>query len=118
MAYVDGFVAAVRDRKKTTANSTISAEAKTREDHYPIRQPLEFQGTHLRERGLHPLVLGALSGIAWFLGVMWLNYAGGPTVSLTMAIVTGIFVMFLTLFLATASIIVGPRRTSSTVCWA
>jgi hypothetical protein len=103
----------------TTAKGKVTAEAKIREDHNPIRQPLEFQGAHIPDLGLHPVVLVTLSGIAWFLGVTWLYFSGGPTVSLTSAIVTGIIVMFLTLFLATASVAVGQRRASpASVCWA
>jgi hypothetical protein len=94
MAHVDGLVA------------TLFA---TREDHNLIRQPPEFQGTHLPDLGLHPLALITLSGIAWFLAVTWLTYAGGPTVRPVWAIVTGMFVMFLTLCLAAAPGVVGLR---------
>ena len=71
MAYVDGIAATVltANRETITANSKVTAKSKTREDPNPIRQPPEFQGTHLPDLGLHPLVLITLSGIAWFLAV-------------------------------------------------
>jgi hypothetical protein len=119
MAYVDGFVATVltANRETITANSKVTAESKTREDHNPIRQPPEFQGTHPPDLGLHPLVLVTISGIAWFLAVTWLTNTGGPTVRPVWAIVAGMFVMFLTLCLAAAPGVVGLRRAlSAAIC--
>jgi hypothetical protein len=119
MAYVDGIAATVltANRGAITANSKVTAKSKTREDHNPIRQPPEFQGTHLPDLGLHPLVLVTLSGIAWFLAVTWLTNTGGPTVRPVWAIVAGMFVMFLTLCLAAAPGVVGLRRALAvTIC--
>ncbi len=115
MAYVDGIVATVltANRETITANSKVTAKSKTREDHNPIRQPPEFQDTHLPDLGLHPLVLVTISGIAWFLAVTWLTSTGGPTVTPVWAIVAGMFVMFLTLCLAAAPGVVGLRRALS-----
>jgi hypothetical protein len=45
----------------------------------------------------------ALSGVAWFLAVSWLNFAGGPRLELHVAIVSGMLVMLFTLFLRLAS---------------
>ena len=61
--------------------------------------------------GVHPVVIKiALSAVAWFLAVTWLNFAGGVQVDLTLAVVMGIFVMFFMLFLLTASMVVDDRR--------
>jgi hypothetical protein len=115
MAYVDGIVATVltANRETTTANSKATAESKPRADHNPIRQPPKFQGIHLPDLGLHPLVLVTISGIAWFLAVTWLTNTGGPTVKPVWAIVAGLFVMFLTLCLAAAPGVVALRRALS-----
>src|SRR5262245_6745826 len=119
MAYFDGIAATVftANRETITANSKVTAKAKTCEDYNPIRQPPEFQGTHLPDPGLRPLVLVTLSGIAWFLAVTWLTNTGGPTVRPVWAIVAGMLVMFLTLCLAAAPGVVGLRRAlSATIC--
>ena len=115
MAYVDGIAATVltANRETITANCKVTAKSKTPENPNPIRQPPEFQGTHLPDLGLHPLVLITLSGIAWFLAVTWLTNTGGPTVRPVWAIVAGMFVMFLTLCLAAAPGVVGLRRALS-----
>jgi hypothetical protein len=61
--------------------------------------------------GVHPVMIKiALSAVAWFLAVTWLNFAGGVQVDLTLAVVMGIFVMFFMLFLLTASMVVDDRR--------
>ena len=61
--------------------------------------------------GVHPVVIRvALSGVAWVLAVTWLNFAAGMEVDLDLAVVTGFFVMFLTLFLLTASLVVNDPR--------
>ena len=43
-----------------------------------------------------------LSGVAWFLALTWLNFAGGPRLELPVAIVSGMLVMLFTLFLLVA----------------
>ena len=60
---------------------------------------------------IHPAVFTiALSGVAWFLAVAWLNFAGKVKVDLVLSVVTGFFVMFFTLFLVAASMIVNDPR--------
>jgi hypothetical protein len=60
---------------------------------------------------IHPAVFTiALSGVAWFLAVAWLNFAGKVEVDLVLSVVTGFFVMFFTLFLVAASMIVNDPR--------
>jgi len=80
-------------------------------EHYqPILQSLELQRTRPTISGLHRIAVIALSVIAWFLAVMWLNFTGEPKVGLVLAIVSGICVMFLTLILlATSSVFNNPR---------
>jgi len=61
--------------------------------------------------GIHPAVFKiALSAVAWFLAVAWLDFAGGVEVDLVLSVVIGFFVMFFTLFLVAASMIVNDRR--------
>lgn len=61
--------------------------------------------------GVHPVVIRVvLSAVAWFLAVTWLNFAADMEVDLDLAVVTGFFVMFLTLFLLTASLVVNDPR--------
>jgi hypothetical protein len=61
--------------------------------------------------GAHPAVIKiALSAVAWFLAVAWLDFSGGPEVDLVLAVVTGLFIMFFTLFLATASMVINDPR--------
>jgi hypothetical protein len=61
--------------------------------------------------GVHPAVIEiALSAVMWFLAVAWLNFTGGPEVDMVLVIVTGFFVMFFTLFLLAASMIVDDPR--------
>ena len=52
----------------------------------------------------------ALSAVVWFLAVAWLDFSGGAEVDLSLAVVTGFFVMFFTLFLVTASMAVNDQR--------
>ena len=50
--------------------------------------------------GVHPAGIKiAMSAVVWFLAVVWFDFSGGPEVDLNLAIVTGFFVMFLTLSL-------------------
>jgi hypothetical protein len=46
----------------------------------------------------------ALSGMAWFLAVAWLDFSDGLKVGLVPALVIGLFVMYLTLFLLAAPV--------------
>ena len=60
---------------------------------------------------MHPAVIKVgLSAVVWFLAVAWLNFSGAPEVNFTLAVVTGFFVMFFTLFLVTASMAVNDKR--------
>jgi hypothetical protein len=45
-----------------------------------------------------PAVAVALSAVAWFLAVTWLNVVGGARLHLPAAIVSGMLVMLFTLF--------------------
>ena len=56
------------------------------------------------------LVKIALSAVAWFLAVAWLDFSGGPHVDLVLAIVTGFFVMFFTLLLVASSMAISDPR--------
>lgn len=59
---------------------------------------------------VHPVVIKVLlSAVSWFLAVTW-NFASGMEVDFDLAVVTGFFVMFLTLFLLTASLVVNDPR--------
>ena len=51
----------------------------------------------------------ALSAVAWFLAVVWLNFSGGPQLDLVPAIVMGFFVMSFTLLLLAASTTIGDH---------
>ena len=60
---------------------------------------------------VHPAVIKiALSGAAWFLAVAWLDFSGGPEVDLVLSVVTGFFIMFFTLFLLTATMVINDPR--------
>ena len=60
---------------------------------------------------VHPVVIKVLlSAVSWFLAVTWLNFASRMEVDFDLAVVTGFFVMFLTLFLLTASLVVNDPR--------
>jgi hypothetical protein len=61
--------------------------------------------------GVHPAVIKiAMSAVVWFLAVAWLDFSGGPEVDLNLAVVTGFFVMFFTLFLLAASMVIDDPR--------
>jgi hypothetical protein len=61
--------------------------------------------------GVHPAVVKiAMSAVVWFLAVAWFDFSGGPEVDLNLAVVTGFFVMFFTLFLLAASIVIDDPR--------
>jgi hypothetical protein len=61
--------------------------------------------------GVHPAVIKiALSAIVWLLAVTWLNFTGGVEVDFALAVVTGFFVVFFTLLLLTASMVVDDPR--------
>ena len=77
----------------------------------PLRQPVEEQPALAQTTGVHPAVIKvALSAVVWFLAVAWLDFSGGVEVDLPLAVVTGFFVMFFTLFLVTASMTVNDPR--------
>ena len=72
---------------------------------------LEPEPALLPITGVHPAVIKiALSAVVWFLAVAWFDFSGGPEVDLDLAVVTGFFVMFFTLFLLTASMVVDDPR--------
>src|SRR5262249_36607197 len=61
--------------------------------------------------GVHPAVIKiAISAAVWFLAVAWLDFSGGPEVNINLAVVTGFFVMFFTLFLMAASMVIDDPR--------
>jgi hypothetical protein len=61
--------------------------------------------------GVHPAVIKiAMSAVVWFLAVAWFDFSGGPEVDLYLAVVTGFFVMFFTLFLMAASMVIDDPR--------
>ena len=61
--------------------------------------------------GVHPAVIKiAMSAVVWFLAVAWFDFSGGPEVDLNLAVVTGFFVMFFTLFLMAASMVIDDPR--------
>jgi hypothetical protein len=61
--------------------------------------------------GVHPAVIKiAMSAVAWFLAVAWLDFSGGPEVDLILTIAAGFFVMFFTLFLLAASMVIDDPR--------
>jgi hypothetical protein len=64
------------------------------------------QSPELQSPYLRTMVEVALSGVAWFVAVIWLNLVGGPQVGLTVVIVTGMLVMFLTLLLLAISMVI------------
>jgi hypothetical protein len=56
-----------------------------------------------RIAGVHLFVIQiALSGVAWFLAVAWLDFSDGLKLGVVPAAVVGLFVMYLTLFLLAA----------------
>jgi hypothetical protein len=77
----------------------------------PISRLLAAESTLRPPPGIHPAVYKiALSAVAWFLAVAWLDFATGVEVDLVLTVVTGFFVMFFTLLLVSASMIVNDRR--------
>lgn len=76
-----------------------------------LRRPVEAQPALTQITGVHPAVFKvALSAVVWFLAVAWLDFSGGAEVDLSLAVATGFFVMFFTLFLVTASMVVNDPR--------
>lgn len=76
-----------------------------------LQEPVEEQAAVAQITGVHPAVFKvALSAVVWFLAVAWLDFSGGPEVDLSLAVVTGFFVIFFTLFLVTASMAVNDPR--------
>jgi hypothetical protein len=71
----------------------------------------ESEPAFLPVTGVHPAVIKiAMSAVVWFLAVAWFDFSGGPEVDLDLAVATGFFVMFFTLFLLTASMVVDDPR--------
>ena len=80
-------------------------------DNRPLCDPVEEHPALAPTTGVHPAVIKvALSAVVWFLAVAWLDFSGGPEVDLSLAVLTGFFVMFFTLFLVTASMAVKDPR--------
>ena len=76
-----------------------------------VSRTLESDLALLPVTGVHPAVIKiAMSAVVWFLAVAWFDFSGGPEVDLNLAVVTGFFVMFFTLFLLTASMVVDDPR--------
>ncbi len=72
---------------------------------------LESEPALLPITGIHPAVIKiAMSVVVWFLAVAWFDFSGGPEVDLNLAVITGFFVMFFTLFLLAASMVVDDPR--------
>ena len=72
---------------------------------------VESDTAFLPVTGVHPAVIKiAMSAVVWFLAVAWFDFSGGAEVDLDLAVVTGFFVMFFTLFLLTASMVVEDPR--------
>src|SRR6478609_5594290 len=101
-----------RTTAKPAAERTLAAGSRgPRHNNHSMHQSHELQRAHLPGSDLHPITLIALSTVAWFLAVMWLNFIGSPNVGLVPAVVNGIFVMFLTAILLVASLVIDdPRR--------
>ena len=72
---------------------------------------LESEPALLPITGVHPAVIKiAMSAVVWFLAVAWFNFSGAPEMNLDLAVVTGFFVMFFTLFLLAASKVIDDPR--------
>lgn len=76
----------------------------------------ELLAAFLPTTGTRVIVIQAVSAAVWFLAVMWVNFTGGAEVDFALAVVTGVFVGFLTLLLAISSVVIkssvvidGPR---------
>jgi hypothetical protein len=59
---------------------------------------------------LNPIAVITLSVAAWFLAVIWLNFAGSPKLGLILATVSGVFVMFLTAALLVVSSVIDDAQ--------
>jgi hypothetical protein len=80
-------------------------------DSKPVYRPVQIERASVPTTGVHPTVIKiGLSVAAWFAAVAWLNFAGGVEVDFTLAVVTGFFVMFFTLFLLAGWTIVDDPR--------
>jgi hypothetical protein len=82
-------------------NRVLKCAASTaKADEVHLSQWLEQEPALPRIAGVHPFVLPiALSGVAWFLAVAWLDFSDGLKVGLVPALAVGLLVMYLTLFL-------------------
>jgi hypothetical protein len=77
----------------------------------PLPRSPGLKPAHLPTTGVHPVAIKiALSAVVWFLAVTWLNFTGGVEVDFALAVVTGFFVMFFTLLLLAASMVVDDPR--------
>ena len=93
-----------------TAVLVESFDGSVAEKTSPLRFSLSKRALPLAT-GVHPVVIKmALSAVAWFLAVAWFDFSGGPEVDLVLAVVTGLFIMFFTLLLLTASIVINDPR--------
>src|SRR5688572_8794835 len=79
---------------------------------HPTPRPLvQTPEAKPRITGVHPAVIKiAMSAVVWFLAVAWLDFMGGPEVDTALAVSTGFFVMFFTLLLVAASMVVDDPR--------
>jgi hypothetical protein len=76
-----------------------------------VSRTVESEPALLPMTGVHPAVIKiAMSAVVWFLAVAWFDFSGGPEVDLDLAVVTGFFVMFFTLFLLAASMVIDDPR--------
>jgi hypothetical protein len=65
----------------------------------------------LAATSVHPVAIQiGLGAVTWFLAVAWLYFAWGRHVDFDLAIATGFFVMFFTLFLRVASMAINDPR--------
>ena len=70
------------------------------------------RGSYLHA-GIHGVAAKVgLSAVAWFLAIMWLNLGGGAQLDVILYIALGLFVMFLTLILLTATMLINDPRLS------
>jgi len=70
-----------------------------------VGQSPELRRPYVRTIGLQAFEV-ALSGVAWFVAVLWLNFVGGPQLGLTVVIVAGMLVMLLTLLLLAITMVI------------
>ena len=93
-----------------TAVLVESFDGSVAEKTSPLRFSLSKRALPLAT-GVHPVVIKmALSAVAWFLAVAWFDFSDGPEVDLVLAVVTGLFIMFFTLLLVTASLVINDPR--------